>query len=258
MNAPRFGALFLVLVLAASARAFTVNEVKTLVATGCQVTVDKRFSKEDIAVVVAQGGGRITVICAGLELEDARTYLGAGAIIVPDGAYGVQNILALARLGGRRVRVDPATLSPEVVKQAQAAGALVLAGPGGAGVEEKMETLRHGGQCVVDSSMSVRDTANLIAAGRTRVHVIATGIAMANLRMYAQAGAMVWLDPSFKPEEVVALAQIGGDRIVVRAAGFALKDLESFARARAHICFAFDRAHARETTFEKIFGKQED
>jgi hypothetical protein len=247
--------LVLMVMCATAAVAGPMDDVKVVLGTNCPITVDKRFSGADIDTIIAAGRGRITVICSGFTAEDAKRFASKGAIIVVDASHGVNEVINLARAFRNRVRVDGATVSADTVKQAQAAGALILAGTGGSSASEKAQTINRGGQCVADSSLPVRDVMNLIAAGRNRVHVIATGFSTGDVRSFVQTGAIVWVDPSFKPEDVVSLARAGKDRLIVRAAGFPVEHLKSFGQAGAHVVFAFDRAKARASTFEQMFGK---
>lgn len=241
-------------VLAAPACAFSPAEVRTLLAAGSPMTVDRRFGVQDVMGFAGVGRDRLTIVCAGFPADQARKFLGAGSRIVVDGSIPAAELLQLAAIGRGRVIVSPGGVNQQVLAQMTAYGCPKLATDGGSTFADKMKSLQAGEQAVADSALSVRDVQQLIAVGRARMHVFAKGFTPVDIGSFVRAGAIVWVDSSLPSPEVLGLARAGGKRVIVRTNGFSLDALRSFAGAGAHIVFAFDAAReiARARNFEQL------
>ena len=251
-------ALALLLVLAPVAQGFTALEARQVVTAGGRLTVDNRFTPADVLTLVAAGGTRVTVLGRGFAPGDVRSFLAAGAALVIDGTMPSKDLLDVASIGRARVTVDPAGLAPDVLRRVVSAGANLMAGTGGNTFAEKMQTVQNGGQAAVDASYSVRDVSNIVAVGRVRVHVMGKGFKPGDLQLFAQMGAIVWVDVTTPSPEIMTLASTGASRIVVRSSGFKAAELIAFAQRGAQIVMAFDRDSTRAAKFDLLHGADAD
>lgn len=244
--------LLLLVLSVPCARAATAVEVSSLTALGAMVTLDNQFTPSEVSGIIAAGPGRVTVLGQGFLPGDARRFLTGGAMLVLDGTYSPQELLSLCQQGHQRVIVDPAGLSADLLHQVRAAGSHIKPDEGGASYGEKMRTLGAGGQVVVDRKFTAGQVANLVAAGKVRVHVMSMGFRPSDVDLFVRGGAIVWVDRTLPAADARRLAQLAALRLVVLAEGFSQDDLRAIAQARSQLVFTRQRESGRTARFDRL------